>query len=81
MIMFAMGLFSVFIGLRWYPSGMPLASTSSAAISAACHPRADDPDASVLPIQWGVISDGRKVGHCSFSSQPVGWPAPGKLYA
>ena len=79
--MMTMALFSVIIGLRRYPGGMPLASTSSAAISAACHPRADDPDAYVLPIQWGVTSDGGTVGHCSFSSQPVGWPVPNKFYA
>ena len=75
-------LFTILTGLRRYPDGMPLASTSSAAISAACHPREDDPDASVLPVQWGVVSDGDgTVGHCSFSSLPVGWPKPGNRYA
>ena len=29
----------VLLGLRRFPPGMPLASTCSAAISAACHPR------------------------------------------
>ena len=74
-------LITIVLGLRRYPSGMPLASTSSGAISAACHPRADDSQAAVLPIQWGVVSDGGTVGHCSFSSKLVGWPSPGKYYA
>ncbi|KAL1646103.1 hypothetical protein SLS58_003523 [Diplodia intermedia] len=44
------------LALRRYPAGMPLASSCSATISAACHPPEDDVDASVLPVQWGVKS-------------------------
>jgi len=55
------------LALRRYPPGMALASSSSAAISAACHPRPDDPDASLLPILWGVVSTEGECGHCSFS--------------
>ncbi|KAL0263645.1 hypothetical protein SLS55_002626 [Diplodia seriata] len=45
------------LALRRYPAGMPLASSCSATISAACHPPEDDVDASVLPVQWGVVLD------------------------
>ncbi|ORX96964.1 hypothetical protein BCR34DRAFT_642675, partial [Clohesyomyces aquaticus] len=34
-----------------YPAGMPIASSCSAAISAACHPPPRDADASLSPIQ------------------------------
>lgn len=69
------------LGFRRYPAGIPLASSCSAAISAACHPPSDDVDAAVLPVQWGVIeaaSDG--VGHCSFTSHEVTAPVKGRLY-
>ncbi|OCL09335.1 hypothetical protein AOQ84DRAFT_431347 [Glonium stellatum] len=69
--------------LRRYPAGMPLASSCSAAISAACHPPSEDIDAAVLPVQWGVVDGGGKgeVGHCTFTSMRVTEPVPGKLYA
>jgi hypothetical protein len=41
---------------RYLPKGMPLASTCSAAISAACHPPAADTEAHLLPVQWGIIT-------------------------
>ena len=69
--------------LRKFPAGMPLASSCSAAISAACHPPSEDIDAAVLPVQWGavdVVGKG-KVGHCTFTSMRVTEPVPGKLYA
>lgn len=59
---------------------MPLASTCSAAISAACHPSPDDIDAAVLPVQWGVVSTKDGIGHCSFSSKLVAPPIPGQIY-
>lgn len=65
---------------RRYQPGMPLASTCSAAISAACHRRPDDVDAAVLPVQWGVVSTKNGIGHCSFSSKLVGPPIPGRKY-
>lgn len=55
------------LALRRYPPGMALASSSSAAISAACHPRPDDADTSLLPVLWGVVSTEGECGHCSFS--------------
>lgn len=71
-----------------FPSGMPLAVSNSAAISAACHPPKEDSDASVLPVQWGVVSHeynaefsrDEHVGHCCFTSFPVEPPIEGHLY-
>ena len=67
-------------GFRRYPVGMPLSATCSGAISAACHPLADDVDAAVLPVQWGVVSIKDGVGHCCFSSKLVAPPIPGQRY-
>ncbi|OJD36457.1 uncharacterized protein BKCO1_110001 [Diplodia corticola] len=74
------------LALRRYPAGMPLASSCSATISAACHPPEDDVDASVLPVQWGVVREPAgwgpgEVGHCSFSSFEVKAMVRGRLYA
>jgi hypothetical protein len=78
----------VFLGRLRYPAGMPLASTCSAAISAACHPAQEDKNAGLLPVQWGALTHGKRVGnetepvgHCSFSSFPVEHPVSGRLYA
>ncbi|KAF2135406.1 uncharacterized protein K452DRAFT_332591 [Aplosporella prunicola CBS 121167] len=38
-----------------YP--MPLVSTCSAAISAACHRHPEDKDAHLLPVKWGYVTD------------------------
>ena len=73
-------LATIATGLRKYPAGMPLSATCSGAISAACHPPADDVDAAFLPVQWGVVSSRNGVGHCSFSSQLVAPPIPGRRY-
>ncbi|KAL9598846.1 MAG: hypothetical protein Q9179_003771 [Wetmoreana sp. 5 TL-2023] len=72
---------AVLLGLRTYAPGMPLAATCSAAISAACHAPEDDPDAAVLPVQWGVVSIKNGIGHCCFSSKLVAPPIPGHMYA
>ncbi|KAI9881436.1 MAG: hypothetical protein M1823_006650, partial [Watsoniomyces obsoletus] len=42
-------------GLSRFPSGMPLAGSCSAAISAACHAPSWDVDASLKTVKWGVI--------------------------
>jgi hypothetical protein len=76
-------------GFRIYPASMPLASTCSAAISAACHPPTDDKEAAYKALQWGVVqadsssnllSEGA-LPHCSFSSREVEPPANGRTYA
>ena len=71
---------SLAMAVRRYPPGIPLASTCSAAISAACHRPPDDVDAAVLPVQWGVVSTKNGIGHCYFSSKLVGPPVPGRTY-
>jgi hypothetical protein len=78
----------VIISRFWYPAGMPLASSCSAAISAACHAPPEESGASLLPVQWGAVTHGKvgdngeePIGHCCFSSLPVEVPIPGRLYA
>ncbi|KAK7715451.1 hypothetical protein SLS57_006838 [Botryosphaeria dothidea] len=68
---------------RRYPARMPLASSCSAAISAACHPPEGDGSAALLPVKWGVVEDGGRdgVGHISFSSFEVETPIIGRKYA
>lgn len=44
------------ISLRRFKSGMPLASSCSAAISAACHPLEWDRDAALKPVMWGEVT-------------------------
>jgi hypothetical protein len=41
--------------LKMFKSGMPLASSCSAAISAACHPLDWDQDAALKPVMWGEV--------------------------
>ncbi|KAL8991876.1 MAG: hypothetical protein Q9169_007572 [Polycauliona sp. 2 TL-2023] len=69
------------MGFRKYPPGMPMAGSNSAAISAACHAPAEDVDASGLPVMWGAVRTGGKIGHCCFTSLEVTAPEVGKLYA
>jgi len=72
-----------------YPAGMPLASSCSAVISAACHFLAEDVGGHFLPVQWGAIwhdsngGDGTdaQVNHCYSTSWPVEMRAPGRLHA
>ena len=81
-------IFLVFVaGVRTSRSGMPLMGSCSGAISAACHPPADDKDASKFPVRWGVVGHttvdetGEVVGHCTFTSFKVRGPVKGRLYA
>lgn len=70
--------------LKKYPgdAAMPLASTCSAAISAACHHPEADKEAHILPVKWGVVGkteDG--IEYCSFTtSRDVVAPTPGSEY-
>jgi hypothetical protein len=63
-------------------SGMPVAASCSAAISAACHAVPYDEMACVKQLQWGVTSvePGGK-GHCGFSSEWVDVPRQGEMYS
>jgi hypothetical protein len=50
-------------------SDIPLVSSCSIAISAACHRPQDDVDAHLLPITWGIVSLGTDVPtRCSFTT-------------
>ncbi|KAH8179484.1 hypothetical protein LIA77_01003 [Sarocladium implicatum] len=57
------------MGLRQYDGTMPMVSTNSKAISAACHAlEGDKREGWLLPVQWGVVSVHGGVGHCTFTS-------------
>ena len=72
---------SVLNGFRRYETGIPLAATCSAAISAACHPDLDEePNAAFEPVQWGVVSQEQGIGHCAFSSRDVNLPTTQDVY-
>lgn len=75
-------------GYRQYDAVMPLVGSCSAAISAACHRPADDADASIRPVMWGALVEGKEegvglsgVGHCCFTTFEVEPPVEGRLYA
>ena len=44
------------LGMKRFTARMPMAANCSAAISAACHPPADDKDAALKAVMWGEIS-------------------------
>lgn len=76
-----------FVGFGFIPyqRGMPLAGSSSIAISAACHPGKEfGPEGSAISeskLQWGVVSTSvDSVGHCAFSSKKVGTLTKGQKY-
>jgi hypothetical protein len=82
---FFMVVAAVGFGYIPYKTGMPLAGSSSLAISAAYHPEENSgtgEDAlSRQELQWGVVRtslDG--VGHCAFSSKEVGPLLDGRVY-
>ncbi|KAK8215845.1 hypothetical protein IWZ01DRAFT_180291 [Phyllosticta capitalensis] len=63
-----------------YP--MPLASTCSAAISAACHSHEEDVHAHLLPITWGFVgnSENSEEGRfCFTTARDVRWPSKDDL--
>lgn len=75
---------------------MPLASSCSLAIAAACHATAGDEKAYLTAVMWGAVA-GRKqvpesyysshsteqnsIGHCAFTSRDVEQIQEGRLYA
>jgi hypothetical protein len=85
-----LGIFMVIAGFGFgfipYKPGINLASSCSAAISAACHGEewdmVDGHDAARARLQWGVVGVGEDgVGHCAFSARDVNFPEEGKMYA
>lgn len=68
-------------GLRRLSPGIPLASTCSAAISAACHVPEEDKQPYLFPLCWGVVKEKDGVGHCCFTTaRDVKAPIEGLLY-
>lgn len=77
-------LAAIVVGFRQIDSAIPLVGNCSAAISAACHPLAEDEGVWRKKLMWGVVDerDGSEaVGHCSFSGLEVERPVEGRLYA
>ena len=63
-------------------STMPVTSTCSAAISAACHPDEFEPDDFYLrKCTWGVTSVQNGVGHCTFTCLEAEKPNENTPYA
>ncbi|KAB2571462.1 hypothetical protein DBV05_g9894 [Lasiodiplodia theobromae] len=62
------------------PYPMPLVSTCSAAISAACHAHPDDTDVGFLPVRWGYVSDlpGKGPGRLTFTTARDVWYPSGE---
>lgn len=55
---------------RTLQPGIPITSSCSLAISAACHP-CDESEDSTLPLQYGVIGETAEGEHAAFSSRDV----------
>lgn len=71
------------MGFRKLQGEIPLASSNSYAISAACHRPEEDTDAALKPVMWGEVQTGSdsEVGHCCFTSMEVTAPVEGRMYA
>jgi hypothetical protein len=72
----------VVLSMRRYDGEIPLVSTSSAAISALCHPPEEDSEVACFPVMWGEVSrDEKGFGHCSFTTAvDVKQPTEGDIY-
>jgi hypothetical protein len=77
--------FPIALGFRKLYPGTPIVGSSSALISAACHPQAEEGDAGLLPVQWGLldglIDPATGGGRCTISSGEVTVPIEGQLYS
>ncbi|KAF2105458.1 hypothetical protein BDV96DRAFT_560385 [Lophiotrema nucula] len=66
-----------------FRTGMPVVSSCSAAIAAACHvgEGEDGNKTRISQVQWGVTTCSEtKFGHCAFSQQQVSQMEEGELY-
>ncbi|KAL4875254.1 hypothetical protein BJY04DRAFT_224224 [Aspergillus karnatakaensis] len=74
----------VWVGLRKFKSGMPVAGSCSLAIAAACSSRVEREDIKQYihyeRLMWGVELDQTGVGHCAFSNEQVDSPEDGVVY-
>jgi len=70
------------VGLRKRQTRVPIVSSCSLAISAACHPPPKEVDAHLAKLQWGVTENEvvEGFGHCSLSAGSVTEPEEGKMY-
>ncbi|KAH7184595.1 uncharacterized protein B0J16DRAFT_266395 [Fusarium flagelliforme] len=83
-----MGAAVIITATRRLPTTMPVVGSCSLAIAAACHhpDNTPQPDASVFPLQWGVMWRQREgsgmelTNHCGFSQYPVEKPRWGIVY-
>jgi hypothetical protein len=77
----------VFVASLRSKGAMPVVSSNTIAIAAACHLEDDltkQEDISLQQLQWGVTSHPdheNSVGHCSFSNKEVRMPRMLALYA
>lgn len=74
------------LGARKYDASMPVASSNSLAIAAACHLPAEEfekGDVAFRKVQWGAVEGKNEdgIGHCCFSSLYVEEPKHTQLYA
>ena len=88
----AMLLCLIGLSRQRFASEMPVASSCSLAIAAACHPTYDpnlsredqelEPlyDMEFASVAWGVVYSGGPIGHCTFSSEKVDMPVKGEVY-
>ncbi|KAK1674671.1 hypothetical protein BDP55DRAFT_632742 [Colletotrichum godetiae] len=67
---------------RFRYGGIPVVSSCSVAISAACHPAtSEEPEMWTKALRWGVVSKpGAELPHCSFSSREIEAPVEGQKY-
>ena len=74
-------LVTLIVSLRGMEENIPMATSCSAMISAACHPPAEDQEAHLKKVQWGVVEKKYGgVGHCTFTSLEVTRAVVGKVY-
>ncbi|GKZ80632.1 hypothetical protein AnigIFM56816_004858 [Aspergillus niger] len=72
---------------RFKCDSMPFAIGCSVAISAACHPPSNDPDAAFKPVMWGALMDDTDgatdvpAQHCCFTSLGVKEPQGDRMYS
>ncbi|KAF2823774.1 hypothetical protein CC86DRAFT_327712 [Ophiobolus disseminans] len=70
------------VGFTRFETAMPVVSSCSAAISAACQPlEEDDSEAATSAVQWGVVGYFPKgLEHCGFARGAVQQPVVGRRY-
>jgi hypothetical protein len=87
-IVIAIVMLLVLLVLGWMPfaTSMPVASSNSLAIAAACHVmdgEYEKGDTALKKVKWGAVEEQDKdgIGHCCFSSLYVEEPKKGSLYS